>query len=91
MQQIEVNGAALQAEGRYSIASCEREGEPLDIICRLRGALDVAYVEQSIHSAMRCYFNSHRVIAPGRTGRSRATDLPAQVFSQEQVLAMETR
>lgn len=83
---ISVNGKPVQDETRYSLAGCEREGEPLDVVCRHRGTLDVTYVGDSIHETMHRYFAKNPLIAPATTGRSKAADLPAHVFSQDKVL-----
>ena len=83
---ISVAGKPVESDARYSFAGCEREGEPLDVVCRHRGTLDVSYVGDSIHEAMHRYFEKHAVISPANTGRSKATDLPAHVFSQDKIL-----
>ena len=84
---IKVNGKEVEADGRYSIAGCEREGERLDIICRHPGAHDPQVLKPSIHEALEAYLQKHPVIAPRRDGREYAVDLPSQVFSQDAVLA----
>ena len=66
---------------------CEREGEPLDVICRHRGTHDALVLPLSIHEALQEYLKVHPVIAPKRDGRERALDLPPAVFSQDAVLA----
>ncbi len=86
VREILVNGVAVADNGRYSIAGCEREGEPMDVVCRHRGTHDVAFVHPSMQGVMQTYFKRHPVIAPKVSGRSRATDLPAHVFSQDKIL-----
>lgn len=86
VQSIEVGGKPIADDAHYTIAGCERAGEPLDVICRLRGAHDPRVVAPSIHTAMRAYLKAHPVIAPRRDGRAVATDLPGRVFSQDRVL-----
>jgi S-sulfosulfanyl-L-cysteine sulfohydrolase len=84
---IKVNGTEIKADGRYSIAGCEREGEPMDVICRHRGTHDAQVLPMSIHEALGDYFKTHPIIAPRRDGREIALDLPRAVFSQDAVLA----
>lgn len=83
---IAAGGKPIRDDARYTIAGCERAGEPLDVICRLRGAHDAKVVAPSIHAAMRAYLRAHPVISPRRDGRAVATDLPGRVFSQDQIL-----
>ena len=84
---IEVKGREAQPEGHYTIAGCERDGEPMDVICRHRGSHDAQVLPMSIHQALDAYLRAHPLIAPRLDGRERALDLPAVVFSQDAVLA----
>ena len=34
---IKVNGKEIEPDGRYTVAGCEREGEPIDVVCRHPG------------------------------------------------------
>jgi S-sulfosulfanyl-L-cysteine sulfohydrolase len=84
---ITIGGREVEADGRYTIAGCEREGEPLEVVCRHRGTHDVEILPVSIHEALRQYLLAHPVLAMERDGRERALDLPRTVFSQDAVLA----
>ena len=84
---MKINGREAEENGRYTIAGCEREGEPLDVICRHRGTHDAQVLPLSIHDALAVYLRAHPVIAPKRDGRETALDLPSAVFSQDAVLA----
>lgn len=84
---VRINGVEIGDDAHYTIAGCEREGEPLDVICRHRGSHDAQVLPMSIHEALDRYLKTHPVIAPRRDGRERALDLPSAVFSQDAVLA----
>lgn len=84
---IKVNGREVEADGRYSIAGCEREGEPMDVICRHAGTHEPEILPMSVHDALQTYLAAHPVISPRRDGREAALDLPSRVFSQDAVLA----
>ena len=84
---IEIHGREFKDNGRYVIAGCEREGEPIDVICRHRGTHDAQILPMSIPEALKEYLKVHPVIAPKRDGREIALDLPPVVFSQDAVLA----
>ncbi len=85
--EVKVNGRALEDERHYSIAACEREGEPADAICRHRGVHDAHLLPISVHQVLRRYLTVHPLIAPRRDDREVALDLPRTVFSQDAVLA----
>ena len=84
---VKVNGREVADEQRYTIAGCEREGEPMDVICRHAGTHDAQVLPATIHEAMQDYLKAHPMIAPRRDGREIAMDLPPVVFSQDAVLA----
>ena len=83
---LQVEGADVKADARYTIGGCERDGEPLDMICRLRGAAEPAIAPLTVHEALLAYLKKHSVIEKERTGRATATDLPPTVFSQDATL-----
>lgn len=72
----------VEAADRFTVGGCEREGEPLDFVCRIQSVTDVKYVEPTIHEALLAYFGKHPVIAPKRDRRAVASDLPREVFSR---------
>ena len=84
---VKVNGRDVEDGQRYTIAGCEREGEPLDMICRHPGTHDAKVLPLSVHQALRQYLKAHPVIAPRRDQREIAIDLPPIVFSQDAALA----
>jgi 2',3'-cyclic-nucleotide 2'-phosphodiesterase (5'-nucleotidase family) len=84
---VKVNGRDVEDGQRYTIAGCEREGEPLDMICRHPGTHDARVLPLSVHQALRQYLKAHPAIAPRRDQREIAIDLPPIVFSQDAALA----
>ena len=84
---LKVEGRDVEDQRRYTIAGCERDGEPLHIVCRHPGTHDVRILPLTVHQALRQYLGSHAAIAPRRDDREIATDLPRVVFSQDAALA----
>lgn len=84
---IQVNGQEVQPEKHYTFAGCEREGEPLDMVCRLKGTHDVKVVADSIHELMTEYCRQQAEVHPHREKRAVAVDLPERVFSQDAILS----
>jgi sulfur-oxidizing protein SoxB len=82
IKDVRIGTAELDLNRTYTIGGCEREGEPMNIICRLQGVEDPNYIAGTIHSALKTYLRVHSPIMPKREGRVRATDLPRVVWSQ---------
>jgi 2',3'-cyclic-nucleotide 2'-phosphodiesterase (5'-nucleotidase family) len=84
---VKVNGREVTDDARFTFAGCERDGEPLDVICRLRGTHDAKVLPDTIHAALLKYFKAHPVVAPKRDGRAVAVDLPREILSLDEMLS----
>jgi len=84
---VKVYGREIEDNRRYTIAGCERDGEPIDVVCRHPGTHEARVLPMTIHEALKQYFKAHPVISPHREDREIAMDLPRTVFSQDAVLA----
>jgi len=91
VREVRVAGRLLENKSRYTIASCERRGEPLDIICRIKNVQDVKVSPVLLHDSLLAYLKKHAVISPRREGRAYATDLAPVVFSQDAVVSDGSR
>ncbi len=87
---LKVHGREVDDAARFTIGGCEREGEPLEMICRLRGAAEPRIAPLTVHEALLAYLKKHPVLDIARGGRSVATDLPRTVFSQDATLTGTT-
>ena len=76
----------MRDDARYTMCGCEREGEPLDVVCRHPGTHDVRLLPTTIHQTLAAHCRKHPVLAPKREGRAVALDLPRVVFSQDEIL-----
>lgn len=88
---VHVGGKEVQDDQRYTIAGCEREGEPLDVVCRHRGTHDVKVLPPMLHAALRSYLKAHPSISPMKEGRAAAVDFPPVLFSLDSLLAQRMR
>lgn len=79
---VSVEGKPVDLKKSYSIGGCDRDGEPLETICRVRDVKEAKFVQGTAHSALRSYIKRHSPLNLKREGRVRATDLPDKVWSQ---------
>ncbi len=91
VREVRVASRIVENDARYSIASCERRGEPLDIICRIKNVQDVKISPILLHDSLLAYLRKYAVISPRREGRAYATDLAPVVFSQDAVVSDGSR
>jgi sulfur-oxidizing protein SoxB len=91
LREVRVAGRLLENDARYTVASCERRGEPLNTICRIKNVQDPNISPVLLHDSLLDYLKKHPVISPRREGRAYATDLAPVVFSQDAVVSDGSR
>jgi 2',3'-cyclic-nucleotide 2'-phosphodiesterase (5'-nucleotidase family) len=82
VRSIEVGGAPIDLERRYSVTACLREGDAPDTLCRIRQAADVEILDYDAHEAVRRYLARHPKVRGQLEGRVSAPDLPAILRTQ---------
>ena len=87
LKSVHINGKKIGDNTRYTLAGCEGEGEPIDVVCRHKGTHDVKVLPTKLHEALVAYFKAHPVVSPRREGRAVALDLTPLVFSQDAVVS----
>ncbi len=65
VQSITIGDQPLDPEKLYSICACERDGDPADMLCRIKGVKDAVNTPYTLHEVMRSYLKgqfsrSHR-------------------------------
>jgi sulfur-oxidizing protein SoxB len=82
IEEVRIGNSLIDLKQTYTIGGCDRDGEPLETICRVRDVKDARIVGGTAHSALRDYIKKHSPLNMKREGRVRATDLPDKVWSQ---------
>ena len=82
IQSVKIHGKELDPNHVYSLAGCERDGEEMNTICRMKEVEDAHYLPGTAHTIVETYIKGHSPLAPHREGRVQATDLPPRVWSQ---------
>lgn len=81
IQEIKVNGQSLELDRYYTIAACERPGDPEDVLCRMPGAIDIEYKDYTIHEVVEEYLQKHSPLAPQLERRAYCEHLGEYSFS----------
>ncbi|MCB0793284.1 MAG: 5'-nucleotidase C-terminal domain-containing protein, partial [Flavobacteriales bacterium] len=79
---IKVNGKPIEMDRYYTIAACEREGDPDDTLCRMVNVRNPRRANITMHAILREYFAKHSPVSPKVEGRITATDAPQDLLSQ---------
>ncbi|MBL7888921.1 MAG: 5'-nucleotidase C-terminal domain-containing protein [Bacteroidia bacterium] len=79
---VKINGEALDQNKEYNVIACEREGDPLDTLCRIEKVKDPKILTSTLHEIIEEYLKVHSPIAPKIEGRATATDEPQTLLTQ---------
>ena len=82
VQEVMIGGRPLEPEKTYSLLACEREGDPVDTMCRMKGVARPRRVNVRLHRVMEDYLARFSPVAPRIEGRAVAVDAPGPLLSQ---------
>ena len=82
VQEVMIGGRPLEPEKTYSLLACEREGDPVDTMCRMKGVARPRRVNVRLHRVMEDYLARFSPVAPRIEGRAVAIDAPGPLLSQ---------
>jgi sulfur-oxidizing protein SoxB len=79
---VTVGGQPLQPEREYSIAACERDGDPADMICRIKNVKNPVNQPYTLHENMRAYLAANSPVNPIPHKFAKALDAPETLLTQ---------
>lgn len=82
LAEVLVQGQKLEADKIYKVVSCEREGDPETLLCRIKGVKNNHKAGALIHSVLEDYLAKNSPVEPKLEGRAVATDAPATLLTQ---------
>lgn len=82
IKEVFIGNKPINLKEEYSLGGCDRDGEPLEMVCRVKEVKNARIIKGTAHSALRNYIQKHSPLDLKRDGRVRATDLPDKVWSQ---------
>lgn len=79
---VKIAGQAIDLEKEYRLAACEREGDPLDTLCRIEHVKNAKISSILLHDIVTEYLKIHSPVAPVLEDRAVATDEPKTLLTQ---------
>ncbi|TAE60982.1 MAG: bifunctional metallophosphatase/5'-nucleotidase, partial [Bacteroidetes bacterium] len=55
VQEVRIGGVSLDPARTYTLCACERDGDPDDMLCRIKGVGNAQNTPHTLHSVMRGY------------------------------------
>ncbi len=82
VHEITVAGSPLDMERTYSICACERDGDPPDMLCRMKNVYNAKNTEYTLHSVMKEYLAVHSPVTPRPPQNAKILDAPQTLLTQ---------
>ncbi len=82
IQSVEIGDKPLELDKTYSICACEREGDPMDMLCRIRNVKDAQNTPYTLHSVMRDYLAANSPVTPTPPLAAKILDAPQTLLTQ---------
>jgi len=82
VQKILIAGSTIDYNKIYSIAACERDGDPGDMLCRIKKVVNAQNTSFTLHSIMKEYLSAESPVTPIPPLNAIILDGPQTLLSQ---------
>jgi len=82
VKNVWVSNEPLELTKLYKVCACERDGDPADMLCRIKGVKDAKNTSFTLHQVMRDYLKANPVVAPVPKKSAVALDAPETLLTQ---------
>lgn len=82
VESVVIKGKPLVEDSVYSIAACERDGDPADMICRIKNVTDAQNQNYTLHENMKSYLKASSPVNPVPQKNAIALDAPETLLTQ---------
>ena len=82
VQQITIGDAPVDLNKLYKISACEREGDPVDMLCRMRNVADAKNTDFTLHAVMKEYLAINSPVTPTPPINAHILDAPQTLLTQ---------
>ncbi len=79
---LTIDGEPIDVNKYYTLCACEREGDPEDVLCRLKGIEDAHTLPYTLHDALKAYLKEFSPVTPTPKGTYKVTDADPKMLSQ---------
>jgi sulfur-oxidizing protein SoxB len=82
VQEIKVGDAPLDLNKTYNICACERDGDPSDMLCRMKNVANAKNTNHTLHSVLREYLAVNSPVTPTPPENADILDAPQTLLTQ---------
>ncbi len=82
VQKVTIGGELLNLDKTYTLCACERDGDPDDMLCRLKGVKEARLTPYTLHTVMKEYLREFSPVTPALRHDATILDAPQNLLSQ---------
>lgn len=82
VQEVMIGDAVLDLKKSYSICACERDGDPSDMLCRMKGVANAKNTQHTLHSVLKAYLKENSPVTPTPPMNAKILDAPQTLLTQ---------
>ncbi|MBK8699469.1 MAG: 5'-nucleotidase C-terminal domain-containing protein [Saprospiraceae bacterium] len=82
VQEVTIKGQTLDTAAMYSVLACERDGDPVDVLCRIKGVKDAANTKFTLHDVVLDYLKNNSPVNPLPQHNAVILDAPETLLTQ---------
>jgi 2',3'-cyclic-nucleotide 2'-phosphodiesterase (5'-nucleotidase family) len=82
VQSVKIGKKPLDPAKVYRLSACERDGDPMDMLCRIKGVQNASNKPFSLHDVMRNYLKAKGPVSPKPHGNAVVLDAPQTLLTQ---------
>ncbi|CAN1555707.1 UshA 5'-nucleotidase/2',3'-cyclic phosphodiesterase and related esterases [Spirosomataceae bacterium] len=82
VQKVTIAEQPLDLKKTYTLCACERDGDPDDMLCRMKGVKEGTNTSYTLHSMMKEYLHKFSPVTPTLRHDAKILDAPQDLLSQ---------
>jgi hypothetical protein len=82
VQTAAIGGKPIELDKEYTIAACERDGDPQNMLCRIPNVKNVKDMPFTTHQVVKEYIEKNTPLTPTPQGNVKILDAPQTLLSQ---------
>lgn len=82
VESITVKGQPMDPSATYTILACEREGDPEDMLCRMKKVKEAKNTNSTLHQVLSGYLKEFSPVTPNPEGNAIILDASQQLLTQ---------
>ena len=82
VKEVTIAGLPLDATKTYNICACERDGDPADMLCRMKNVTNAKNTTYTLHAVMKEYLAANSPVTPTPPGAAIILDGPQKLLTQ---------